>query len=104
MKDQIKSDECARFLKALSEPERLRIIQCLLSGPKCVSELAELLKEELANVSHHLGILRNAGLVQNHKEGKYVVYDLHPDVCLCKDEFSAAVLELGCCRLQLGQK
>ena len=92
------------FLRRISEPERLRIVQCLLTGPKNVSEMAELLHEELANVSHHLGILRNANLVTNHKDGKFVVYDLHPDVYVHKDELSAGVLELGCCRLELGKK
>jgi ArsR family transcriptional regulator, nickel/cobalt-responsive transcriptional repressor len=60
-------------LKALSEPDRLKIMQCLQDGPKNVSELAGLLDRELANVSHHLSVLRHAGLVQDQKQGKYVL-------------------------------
>ncbi|HLN28905.1 MAG TPA: metalloregulator ArsR/SmtB family transcription factor [Gemmataceae bacterium] len=104
MRDRLQSAKCAQYLKALSEPDRLKIVQCLQTGPKNVSELAELLGEKLANVSHHLGILRHAGLVLKQKQGKYVVYDLHPDVYLNPERgVDAGVLNLGCCRLDLGK-
>jgi ArsR family transcriptional regulator len=103
MKDRLRSTECARSLKALADPDRLKIIQCLQGGPKNVSQIAQLLRTEVANVSHHLGVLRHARLVLDHKEGKYVIYALNPEV------FRAAapgevphVADLGCCRLDLG--
>ena len=90
------------MLKALADPERLKIVQCLQGGPKNVSELSLLLGEELAKVSHHLGVLRRAGLVEDQKQGKYVRYSLHPDVFRPKEERQAAdTLDLGCCRLEL---
>jgi DNA-binding transcriptional ArsR family regulator len=101
MEDQLQSNVCARYMKALSEPDRLKIIQCLQDGPKNVSELAELLERELVNVSHHLGVLRHAGLVQDEKHGKYVVYSLHPSVLAKKkNEHGKEMLDLGCCRLE----
>ncbi len=100
--DRLQSDECARRLKALADPERLKIVQCLQSGPKNVGEISALLGQELANVSHHLGVLRHARLVQDDKQGKHVVYSLHPDVFRRRDAGRADVLDLGCCRLELG--
>lgn len=102
MRDRLKSKECARSLRALADPERLKIVQCLQEGPKNVGELAVLLKVELANVSHHLGVLRATGLVKDCKQGKYVIYSLHPDVFRRKgpDE-PVDCLDLGCCRLEL---
>jgi ArsR family transcriptional regulator len=97
MRDNLQSDRCARFLKALADPDRLKIVQCLQSGPKVVSDIAALLDKELANVSHHLGVLRHAGLVQGEKSGKYVIYSLHPDV----SSGANTSLDLGCCRLDL---
>ena len=79
MHDKLESRECARYLRALADPERLKIVQCLQSGPKNVGEISTLLEQELANVSHHLGVLRHAGLVQDAKDGKFVIYRLHPD-------------------------
>jgi ArsR family transcriptional regulator len=103
MDDRLQSTACARVLKALADPERLKIVQCLREGPKRVGELSALLAQELANVSHHLGVLRHAGLVLDQKQGKFVVYSLHPDVFRPKAGGQAAdVLDLGCCRLELG--
>jgi ArsR family transcriptional regulator, nickel/cobalt-responsive transcriptional repressor len=103
MHDDLQSNECARRLKALADSERLKIIQLLQGGPKNVSTLSELLSSDIANVSHHLGVLRHAGLVRDEKQGKFVVYSLHPDVFRPGEPGQGAdVIELGCCRLELG--
>src|ERR1700682_1337379 len=100
MNDRLQSTRCARVLKALADPERLKLVQCLQDGPKNVGELTALLGQELANVSHHLGVLRHAGLVLDEKQGKFVVYSLHPEVFRPKERGQTAdVLDLGCCRL-----
>jgi DNA-binding transcriptional ArsR family regulator len=102
MSDPLRPSACARLLKALADPERLRIVDCLRSGPRNVSELAAELREELANVSHHLGVLRQAGLVLDRKDGKFVVYRLHPDIFRPATAGQASdCLDLGCCRLEL---
>jgi ArsR family transcriptional regulator, nickel/cobalt-responsive transcriptional repressor len=104
MRDRLQSDDCARFLKALADPDRLRIVQCLQAGPKNVGEIAALLKEELANISHHLGVLRHAGLVQDEKQGKFVVYSLAPEIYRRQKKGQGLdMLDLGCCRLELGE-
>ena len=67
-----------------------------------MSELSALLGGELANVSHHLGVLRHAGLVRDQKRGKFVIYCLHPDVFQpAGPGQTVATLDLGCCRLEL---
>ena len=101
MQDELQSTECARALKALADSDRLKIIQCLQTGPKNVSELAELLGRELVNVSHHLGVLRHAGLVSDVRQGKFIVYSLHPDVFRRKQP---ECIDLGCCRLDLSER
>jgi len=99
MHDKLRSDECARSLKAIGDPERLKIIQCLQTRSRNVSELATLLEAELANVSHHLRVLRDAGLVVDQKQGKFVVYSLNPNIF--KPGAGGDALDLGCCRLEL---
>lgn len=101
MDDTLESDRCARMLRALGERERLRIVQCLREGPKNVGELAEELRAEVANVSHHLGVLRNAGLVQSEREGRFIVYRLHPTVFHPAADGKQEHLDFGCCRLDL---
>ncbi len=101
MKD-LQPKRCARLLRILAEPERLRIIQCLSDGPKNVSEIAELLDRHVVKVSHHLSVLRQAGLVEDERQGRFVVYRLHPDVYrpACNTE-TKEHLDLGCCRLEV---
>ncbi len=101
-RDPLSATECALLLKALGDRDRLRLVQALRSGPCCVSDLAERLSLELANVSHHLGVLRRAGLVVSERSGKQIIYEL-PDQILQRDAQGEACehLNLGCCRLEI---
>jgi ArsR family transcriptional regulator, nickel/cobalt-responsive transcriptional repressor len=104
MRDRLKSSECSKFLKALADPERLKIIQCLQSGPKPVGDVSRALATPLANVSHHLGLLRSAGLVLSRRKGRFIIYELAPAVARSDAGNPLNVLEFGCCRVELGQK
>jgi DNA-binding transcriptional ArsR family regulator len=100
MKDPLSSNECAERLKALADADRLRIVQALRAGPKNVGGIASDLKAEIANVSHHLQILKREKLVETEKHGHFVVYRLHPDV-FAATRSSTDCLDLGCCKLEL---
>lgn len=102
MKDAAEFNWCAERLKALADPERLKLVTALLAGPKNVGTLAEELHETIVKVSHHLGVLRNSGLVTSTKLGRHVEYALHPDVFLVANgDGDDPCLDLGCCRLEL---
>ena len=102
MKDPLQPRHCARLLRALADPDRLRIVRCLRQGPKNVSEIAADLGVLVVNISHHLGVLRQAGLVEDEKQGRYVVYRLHPDVYHPgPEDCSTEQLDLGCCKLEI---
>src|SRR5262249_36411304 len=94
--DPIQPRKCAELLGALASPERLRIVRYLRDGAKNV---AAMLAMPAVNVSHHLNVLRHAGLVQNEKHGRNVLYSLAPGVLLPEDDTDR--LDLGCCRLEL---
>ena len=80
MKDMMQSPLCARKLRSIADPDRLRIIQCLRAGPKCVGEISAILRIPLVNLSHHLRVLRNADVVLDEKNGRFVIYRLNPIV------------------------
>jgi ArsR family transcriptional regulator len=101
MRNQDDYEWCASRLKALADPDRLRIVDCLFRGPKNVSELASELGEELVKVSHHLGVLRHANVVEAKKQGKFVVYRLDPQIATGDAVGGTKTLDLGCCRLDL---
>lgn len=102
MKDQLESERCARYMKALSEGDRLKIVETLLEGPRSVGDVAEVMQAPLQNVSHHLRCLAAAGLLDSRREGKFIYYSLNPEIhrkATAKNPKSA--LEFGCCRIEL---
>ncbi len=102
MKDPLQPQRCAQLLHALAAPERLRIMRLLRDGPRNVSDIAAELKTAVVNASHHLGVLRHAGLVRGRKQGRFVLYSLTPGVLEGgEQEGEAEHLNLGCCRLEL---
>jgi DNA-binding transcriptional ArsR family regulator len=102
MKDPIQPQRCAELLHALAAPERLRIIRLLRGGPHNVSDIAAALKTAVVNASHHLSVLRHAGLVRGRKQGRFVHYSLTPGVFEGgEQEGEAEHINLGCCRLEL---
>jgi ArsR family transcriptional regulator len=64
----------AHILGVLSHETRLNLVLALAQGPATVSELCGHLGLEQSNASHHLGILRNTGLVSDERDGQFVVY------------------------------
>jgi DNA-binding transcriptional ArsR family regulator len=92
---------CAGKLSALAAPERLRIVRYLCAGPRNVTEIAEMLRAPVVNVSHHLQVLRLAGIIRNRKQGRFVLYSLSPGLLQLDDQDDVAHLNLGCCRLEV---
>jgi ArsR family transcriptional regulator, arsenate/arsenite/antimonite-responsive transcriptional repressor len=74
--DTLDSRSAAELLKAFSHPTRLAILQELLDGPKCVTDMEELLAARQANISQHLAVLRHASLVDYAQDGSLRCYYL----------------------------
>lgn len=72
-------EQLAIVAKALSHPIRLELMEHLGQGERRVEALAELVGHSLANTSHHLLVLRRAGLADARKQGVYVFYRLSGD-------------------------
>lgn len=99
--DPLQSDRCAEVLKALGDPLRLKIIDQLRLGPVNVTELSTRLATEIVTVSHHLGILRRAGLVEAERHGRFIHYHLGKDLLESDSPTAPDFLNLGCCRLEV---
>jgi DNA-binding transcriptional ArsR family regulator len=102
-KDPLDPKRCAELLAALAAPERLKIVRYLADGPRNVTEITTALGIKPLNVSHHLTVLKTAGLVSREKRGRFVLYSLQPGVL--EEAVGAGVpseaLNLGCCRIEL---
>jgi ArsR family transcriptional regulator len=66
----------AEVLNAFAHPLRLKILEKLRSGACCVCKIIPYVGGEQSNVSHHLAILRKAGIVRSEKKGLEVWYEV----------------------------
>lgn len=99
----VEAPDCVPALKAIGEETRVRIVELLLEQPLGVDEIAEKLGVSQYNVSKHLRILREAGLLNVQKHGRRRLYAL-PDDIRRQGEANGHVLDLGCCSFQFDQQ
>ena len=69
----------SEFYKIFGDETRLRILDVLLNGPKCVNEISDILEISQSAVSHQLKHLRMSNLVRTEKIGKNVSYSISDD-------------------------
>lgn len=69
-------DEFTKIFKALSDPNRVRIIKMLETKPLCVCEITSVLDISTSTVSSHLSVLKDSGFISDFKNGKWVDYSL----------------------------
>jgi ArsR family transcriptional regulator len=71
--------DTARLFHALADPTRLRIAQSLRHGERCVCDLVEAVDAAQSRLSFHLKVLKDAGLVTDRRDGRWIYYALRPE-------------------------
>jgi ArsR family transcriptional regulator len=81
----------AAVFKALSNANRLIIVNAVAAGERCVADLTDLLDLDMSTVSSHLTILRNVGILKSERRGTQIFYSLRKPCLLnlfcCLDDF-----------------
>jgi len=75
-REQLLFEKQAEIAKAIAHPLRIAVVNFLKDGEQCVCDIAEHIGSERSNVSRHLSVMLNAGLLEYHKEGLKVIYKL----------------------------
>jgi ArsR family transcriptional regulator len=85
------ADGIARVAKALGDPIRVQLVDVLRRHPgkACVCELVPLFDLSQPTVSHHLKVLRDAGLVGSERRGLWAYYYVEPDALAALEEWLA---------------
>jgi DNA-binding transcriptional ArsR family regulator len=91
---------CITALKALGEETRMRMVRLLFKEPLSVSEISVHLKVTPYNVSKHLRIMREAGLLETRKVGRRRLYCVSNRLKIMAAT-NGNVLDLGCCTFRL---
>ncbi len=80
----------AEILKALAQPTRLKILECLREGEKCICEIVPAVNGEQSNVSRHISMMQRSHLVTTRKDGvKVMVKVKDPKVFEILDKVTA---------------
>ena len=90
------SDQCCQIFHALGDKTRLKILELLKSKEICVSDICKQFDMTQPSISHHLDILKRAGLVSSDKRGREVYYSFKNDILIdcCGKQFSIFDLAL----------
>ena len=87
-------DEVANICKAMSDSNRLKIIEMLTQGEKCGCNLLEQLQVTQPTLSHHMKVLSDCGLVNSYKDGKCQHYSIN---CKKFKEYKDYIAAITCC-------
>ena len=74
--------QAAQWFHALSDETRLEIIQLLSGGERCVCDLTDALDAAQSRLSFHLKTLRDAGIVNDRRVGRWIYYSLNRDTLI----------------------
>ncbi len=79
--ERAQAERMAAVAKALGDPIRMQLVDVLRkhAGKVCVCELVPLFDLSQPTISHHLKVLRNAGIVGSERQGLWAYYFVHPD-------------------------
>lgn len=75
----IQAEQARALLKALADPLRLQVIETLGGGERCVCDLTADLGLAQSKLSFHLKVLKQAGLLADRQEGRWIYYRLRPE-------------------------
>lgn len=64
------------IFKALADPTRLKILECIKNGEKCICEVIPYTGKSQPNVSQHLKVLKSAGIVDERKDGTRIILNI----------------------------
>jgi len=88
-------EERAKVVKAMAHPSRLKMIDELSRGERCVCDLRELVGADMSTVSKHLSVLKKAGIVEDERRGKQIYYRLRVPCVINFFHCIESVLEAG---------
>lgn len=92
--DEMNTREVALICKALSDNNRLQIVQMLSDGEKCGCKLLEAFDITQPTLSHHMKILCDCGLVNSRKEGKWHHYSINKTALESLNDFIGSILKV----------
>lgn len=89
----ISLQEAASWFRALGDETRLKIVACVMESEQCVCDLTDLLSTKQSLLSFHLKTLKDAGILNDRRDGRWVYYSLNPDALAFLEQFLGTLKE-----------
>lgn len=97
----MKDEEALKILKALSDSTRLKIVEFVLEGEKCVCEIFPYVNRTQSTVSIQLGKLEDMGILKSRRSGKNIFYSIKNykvcDIFKALGNVKGSVMKTSCC-------
>ena len=103
MIDLSHANKCSRALKAISDLKRIKILGLLSKSEMCVTDIVKSMNLYQPSISHHLAILKNAGVIIDRRQGRRIIYSLHPGVYKKPSEFVDRI-DFGFCSVEFKRR
>ncbi|HEV8585719.1 MAG TPA: metalloregulator ArsR/SmtB family transcription factor [Methylomirabilota bacterium] len=88
-------ERAAALFRALADPTRLGIVERLRGGEQCVCDLTDMLETGQSRLSFHIKTLKDAGLLRDRREGRWIYYSLNPEAVAEIESAVAAIKPRG---------
>ncbi len=103
MIDLSHANKCSRALKAISDLKRIKILELLSKSEMCVTDIVKRMNLYQPIISHHLAILKSAGVIIDRRQGRRIIYSLHPGVHKKPSEFVDRI-DFGFCSVEFKRR
>ena len=84
---KVKKENISKLMVSFSDPFRLEIIDLMMDGEVCVCDIMKLTNLSQSRISYHIKILKEAGLISDRQEGRWVYYSLNKESLLLIKEW-----------------
>jgi ArsR family transcriptional regulator, arsenate/arsenite/antimonite-responsive transcriptional repressor len=91
VRSKLSHEKAALLFHALSDPTRLELLERLKTGEQCVCDLTDVMRTGQSRLSFHLKVLKDAGLILDRREGRWMYYSINRETL---DELEEVVMEM----------
>ena len=103
MIDLSHANQCSKALKAVSDLNRIKILELLSKSEMCVTDLVKSMNLDQPKVSHHLAVLKRAGVIIDRRQGRRIFYSLHHGVYKKTSDFVDRI-DFGFCSVEFKRR
>jgi ArsR family transcriptional regulator, arsenate/arsenite/antimonite-responsive transcriptional repressor len=91
VRSKLSHEKVAMLFHALSDATRLELLERLKTGEQCVCDLTDVMRTGQSRLSFHLKVLKDAGLILDRREGRWMYYSINRETL---DELEEVVMEM----------